>query len=141
MHRAITAIAIVIVGGCSGSAAHTRSTDLRRVDATPATSSEQSQWCMLPITRGAAIAKVMKISDEVAPTDTAKAKLFGTDYWAVDVEGSVTPAFSRGEQFAWAVFVVDAHTGDIRGVSAGPPGSSPAEWNALPDPAAGCAPG
>jgi hypothetical protein len=141
MRRAIAATAIVIVGGCSGAAAHPTSVRLRNADATPTTTTVPSKWCVLPISRKAAIAQVMKISDEVAATDTAKAKLFGMDYWAVEVEGSVTPAFSHGGRFAWAVFNVDAHTGDLRGMSAGPPGSTPSDWNSLPDPAAGCAHG
>jgi hypothetical protein len=138
MRTTIAAIAIVIIGGCSGSAAHPRSASPRRADVTQTTTIAQSEFCVLPISRAAAIARVMRASDEVAPGDTAKAKLFGTDYWAVEVVGSVTPAFSRGGPSGWAVYDIDAHSGDIRGVTAGPVGSTPTDWESLPDPASRC---
>ncbi len=42
------------------------------------------------------------------------------------------PTLSRGGPYAWAVFDIDAHTGDIKSVRAGPTGSTPSDWNALP---------
>lgn len=135
MRRAIAAMVIgIVVGGCSGKGAHPTSASRRGADATtPGTAVVSSEWCV-PISREAAIARAMGSSAEVAATDTAKAKLVGTDYWAVEVEGgSVMPEFARGGQFAWAVYNIDAHTGDIRGAEAGPPGSTPSDWNSLPD--------
>jgi hypothetical protein len=134
MRRAIAAVVIGIgVGGCSGKGAHPTSASHRGADTTtPAPAAVSSKWCV-PISREAAIARAMGSSAEVAATDTAKAKLVGTDYWAVEVEGSVMQEFARGGQFAWAVYNIDAHTGDIRGAEAGPPGSTPSDWNALPD--------
>jgi hypothetical protein len=134
VRRAIAAMVIgIVVGGCSGQGAHPTSASRRGAHATtPGTAAVLSEWCV-PISREAAIARVMRPA-EIAATDTAKAKLVGTDYWAVDVEGSVMPELhAQGGHFAWAVFNVDAHTGDIRGVEAGPPGSTPSDWNSLPD--------
>ena len=135
MRRGIAAmvIGIVVVGGCSGNGAHPTSASRRGAHAaTPGTAPVGSEWCV-PISREAAIARAMGSSADVAATDPAKAKLVGTDYWAVEVEGSVMPEFARGGRFAWAVYNVDAHTGDIRGAEAGPPGSTPSDWNSLPD--------
>jgi hypothetical protein len=139
MRRALTALAIgIVVGGCSGKSAHPTSASRQGAHATTlGTTAATSEWCV-PISRAAATALVMRASDEVPATDTARAKLFGTDYWAVEVEGSVTPAFSHGGHFAWAVFNVDAHTGDIRGMSAGPPGTTPSNWNSLPNRTSNC---
>ena len=138
VRRALTALAIgIVVSGCSGKSAHPTSASRQGSHATAPGTVATSEWCV-PISRAAAIARVMRASDEVRATDTARAKLFGTDYWAVEVEGSVTPAFSHGGHFAWAVFNVDAHTGDIRTMSAGPPGSTPLDWNSVPNRTSNC---
>src|SRR5436190_23791354 len=101
------------------------------------TTATTSEWCM-PVSRAAAIARVVHV-DAVPRSGKVRAKLFGTDYWAVEVEGSPThPALFRGDTVGWVVWDVDAHTGDLKGASAGPPGASPADWNRLPDRTSHC---
>jgi hypothetical protein len=102
----------------------------------------------------------MRLSAEVSPGDHAVAKLIdgpevhtfspgvsvstgefapSSLYWAVVVTGTITPAFGRGEQYSWAVFHVDARTGDVSGMDAGrepkPPG-----FDGLPDHSGDCPP-
>ena len=95
----------------------------------------------MPISQAAAIARVR--GKRPLPAGTSfRAKLFGTDYWAVvetssngDVE-VLGPGGGGG--YGWAVYNVDAHTGDIKGAEAGPPGSTPSDWDSLPDRTSSC---
>jgi hypothetical protein len=95
----------------------------------------------MPISQAAAIARVRG----TVPVPTGhrfRAKLFGTDYWAV-VETSPNGDLEvsgpgGGGGYGWAVYNVDAHTGDIKGVEAGPPRSVPSDWDALPQRASSC---
>ncbi len=167
-HRRRRALAIVAVAGVvcvasvgvAASLGHKSSSP--RIDVSPTTTAVPSRWCV-PISREAAIARVMKLSNEVAPSDTAQAKLVSwpelrasraksttspynssswtakTQFWAVEVRGSVTPSFAMGDHgYAWGIFDVDAHSGDIPGMTAGPAGSSPSFWDSLPDHASEC---
>jgi hypothetical protein len=101
------------------------------------TSVTTSEWCM-PVSRAAAIARVVH-GDVVPRSGKVRAKLFGTDYWAVEVEGSPNdPPRLRDTPVGWVVYNVDAHTGDLKGASAGPPGSTPLDWNSLPNRTSNC---
>ena len=105
----------------------------------------------------------MRLSSEVAPSDTAQAKLVSwpelrasparstispynspswtakTQFWAVEVRGSVTPQFSDGRpQVGVGSLDVDAHSGDVPGMTAGLAGSSPSFWDSLSDHADAC---
>jgi hypothetical protein len=127
MRRALTALAIgIVVSGCSGKSAHT----------TAAT----SESCVA-ISAAAAIARVRGL-DGVPATATVRAKLFGTDYWAVEVASAddklTLDAPGASGHVGWAVFNVDADTGDLRGINAGPPGSTPSDWNSLPNRTSSC---
>jgi hypothetical protein len=106
---------------------------------TSGTTAVPSEWCV-PISREAAIARVMKLSDEIAPSDTADAKLVDARHWAVRVVGSVTPAFAQDGHYAWGIFDVDAHSGEISGMTAGRASSAPTQWDSLVDHSASCAP-
>lgn len=130
MSRALVIVAIgIVLAGCSQHGVH----PVARGE-TPTS----SEWCM-PISQAAVVAKVRRISDEVPASARVRAKLFGTDYWAVEVEGSPNnPPRLRDAPVAWVVYNIDAHTGDLRGASAGPRGSAPADWNALPDRTSSC---
>jgi len=91
----------------------------------------------MPISRAAAIARIIH-TDGIPRNARVRAKLFGTDYWAVEVEGSPLQPPMMPYRVGWAVYNVDAHTGDLKGVAAGPPGSPPSDWNALPDRTSSC---
>ena len=129
MVRALAIAAIgIVVAGCSSYDAHPATGG-----ATPTT----SEWCM-PISEAAVIAKVRQFSD-VPASATVRAKLFGTDYWAVEVGGSPSdPPRLRDAPVGWVVYNLDAHTGDLRGANAGPPGSTPTDWNSLPNRTSSC---
>ncbi|MDQ1385551.1 MAG: hypothetical protein QOG65_2930, partial [Actinomycetota bacterium] len=144
-----------LLGGC-GNAGGTRiGTD---VVATPTT--RPSPWCV-PVSRERAIARVMQGAS--TPGETAVAKLVNGPelhtlspavtvfngefdatslYWAVKVTGPkgtvqiVAPG--AGGTFAWAVYDIDARTGDSGGLAAGPKPKVPA-WDALPDHSRACA--
>jgi hypothetical protein len=104
---------------------------------TLATTSTTSEWCM-PVSRAAVIAKIDRF-DGVPRNARVNAKLFGTDYWEVEIEGSTSdPPKLRDMPFGWVVYNVDAHTGDVRSESAGPPGSMPSDWDSLPDRTSTC---
>ena len=108
-------------------------------------------WCVT-ISRHAAITRVMRDTSEVSPRDAAVAKLVdgpelhtlnpglwvstnefapSSPYWAVAVTGTITPDFGRGK-YSWAIFAINAHTGDVTGMSAGPEPKPPG-FDALPD--------
>jgi hypothetical protein len=112
----------------------------------------------VPISRERAIAHVRAGVDEVSPSDKAMAKLVNGPelhtlmspgltvyngefastalYWVVEVTGTVTPALGRGS-YAWAVYNIDARTGDVGGVEAGPESKAPG-FDALPDHSSDC---
>jgi hypothetical protein len=100
---------------------------------------EGSEFCV-PVSAAAAIARVR--GPRVPANHKFQAKLFGTDYWAVeetspDGDVEVGGPGDMGHH-GWAVFNVDAHTDAITGASAGPPGSTPTDWNSLPDRTSTC---
>lgn len=69
-------------------------------------------------------------------TTLPKAPAPTTQVWVVAVAGDVVPQFSRGKHFAWAVFVINADTGDPMATFAGPdagPGAWPAFFTTLRD--------
>jgi len=129
-------ILAVIIGIALSQPARDRNVGLSALGTTPTT----DEWCM-PISRAAAIARV-RGPGPVPAWHRFRAKLFGTDYWAVE-ETSPTGDVEAGGpgdmgDYGWAVTEVDAHTGYIKGVEAGPVGSSPSDWNALPDRTSSC---
>jgi hypothetical protein len=130
---AILTVAIIVGVAWSQDAPVDRNADDVAQSATPTT----SEWCM-PVSRAAVIARIAH-GDGMPRNAKVSAKLFGTDYWAVEVEGSPSdlPRL-RDTPVGWVVYNVDAHTGDLKGASAGPPGSTATDWNALPDRTSSC---
>jgi hypothetical protein len=130
---AILTVVIIVGVAWSRDASDGRNTGRVASSATPTT----SEWCM-PVSRAAVIARFAH-GDGAPRNAKVSAKLFGTDYWAVEVEGSPgdLPRL-RDTPVGWVVYNVDAHTGDLKGASAGPPGSTPADWNSLPNRTSSC---
>ncbi len=153
-------VAVTLLGGaCSSDPAARAPIPSPRVNSASTAARLESRWCV-PVSRDEAIAQVMKLSAEVAPSDTARAKLVAwpelhrqqhdstgplhnssftdeTQFWLVEVQGSVVPEFARGGRYSWGVFDVDAHTGHIPGTNAGK-GSSAPYWDSLPDHSTDC---
>jgi hypothetical protein len=144
----------LLLGAC-GSAGGTRI----GTDVVTTSTTRPSPWCV-PVSRERAVTRVMQGAS--TPGETAVAKLVNGPelhtlspavtvfngefdatslYWAVkvtDPKGTmqiVAPG-ARGT-FAWAVYDVDARTGDIGGSAAGPEPKVPA-WDALPDHSGAC---
>ena len=130
---AILTVAIIVGVAWSHDASGDRHADHVTLPATATT----SEWCV-PVSRAAVIARIVHI-DGVPRNAKVRAKLFGTDYWAVEVEGSPNdqPRL-RDTPVGWVVYNVDAHTGDLKGASAGPVGSTPSDWNSLPNRTSSC---
>jgi hypothetical protein len=147
MRPGVVLVLLAFVVGACGTANGTR---LSARDAASSTTLP-SPWCV-PISRERSIARVKAGSDEVSPSDKTIAKLVNGPelhmlspgltvyngafastalYWVVQVTGTVTPALGRGS-YAWAVYNVDARTGDVRGVEAGPDSKAPG-FDAFPD--------
>jgi hypothetical protein len=153
MRSGVALVLLALFVGACGTASRTR---LSTQDAASSTTLP-SPWCV-PISRERAIAQAKARGDEVSPGDTATAKLVNGPelralmspgltvyngefastalYWVVLVTGTVTPALGRGS-YAWAVYNIDARTGDVGGVEAGPAAKAPG-FNALPDHARDC---
>jgi hypothetical protein len=158
----VAVLTTLVLASCGSAGVHHAAASLRSTNSTTAsTTAVPSKWCV-PISREAASARVMKLASEVAPTDTAHAKLVSwperqaatakqtsgplhdpnftphTKFWAVEVRGSVTPKpIAVNRTYAWGVFDVDAQSGELRDISAGPPGSR-SFWDSLPDHASDC---
>jgi hypothetical protein len=133
---AILTVAIIVEVAWSQEAPSDRNASRPALSTTATT----DEWCM-PISQADAIARV-RGTRPIPAAHKFRARLFGTDYWAVvetspngdvEVDG---PGGGGGN--GWAVYNVDAHTGDIKSVEAGPPRSAPADWNALPDRTSSC---
>jgi hypothetical protein len=146
---------VLLVGACGGANGTRVGTRGASVSSTA-----RSAWCV-PTSREAAIARAMP--GETAPGEIGAAKLVNGPelhtlspavtvfngefestslYWAVEITGptgSVTvEAPGAGGVVGWAVYDIDARTGDIAGLEAGPRPKAPA-WDALPDHSGACA--
>ena len=133
MSGAILTVGIIIGVAWSHDASGGRHADHVTLPATATT----SEWCM-PVSRAEVIARIVHV-DGAPRNAKVRAKLFGTDYWAVEVEGSPNdPPRLRDTPVGWVVYNVDAHTGDLKGASAGPAGSTPSDWNSLPNRTSSC---
>ena len=53
--------------------------------------------------------------------------------WAVQVVGTVTPAFGHGLSFPWGIFFVNSRTGAVLGSTAGNDGPAAPYWSSLPN--------
>jgi hypothetical protein len=142
--QAVVSLAIVAVFLVAVAVGISQAASYRRVEVvtTPTSvGSHASSWCV-PISREAAIERIKRLSTQVDPGDSVSAKLvvwselqrmtpgnsvltknpmYSDDhkYWAVGVEGSVRPN-GEGSGYGWGVYYVDADTGNVNGMRAGP---------------------
>jgi len=77
-------------------------------------------------------AKRMRWSDFENVAHTGNLQVDDRMIWAVAVSGEIQPQFARGQTFSWGVYVIDAQTGDINGLSAGRE-NWPPFFDVLPD--------
>jgi len=64
-------------------------------------------------------AKLVRWSDFEAVAQTGNAAADERQVWIVAVSGEIAPSFAHGNRFAWGMFVVDANTNGVLGVTAG----------------------
>jgi hypothetical protein len=146
---AITVLLSALLVGVAFSLGHKTTGPV--VAVSPTTSdSVSSAWCV-SVSRTDAVTRVMLDSAEVPHSAyPAGAKLmsgaeldaFGpphsvpsrarTKFWVVEVIGPVHPAFAEDSNFGWGLFAVDATSGLVTGVMAGPE-AAPPHWDAMPD--------
>ncbi len=151
-------VLLALFAGACGSA---HSTQVSAGGVATSTTSGPSPWCV-PVSRERAIARATE--GNTTPGEVAVAKLVngpethtfspgavvGGDeydatslYWAVEVTNPqgkvavVAPGFRS--PVAWAVYLIDARTGDVQGVAGGPK-SSAQRWDRLPDHSGACTP-
>jgi hypothetical protein len=145
---ALVLSALLLAACGNASAARVNSTTV------PSTT-RRSPWCV-PISREKAIANATR-GGVSHPSEVAAKLVNGTElhtlspavtvsgaefdptslYWAVEVRGTVTDLLGGRGSYAWAVYNIDARTGDIGGVEAGPQPKSP-RFAALPDHSGEC---
>ena len=123
----------------------------RRASIEEATTTAVPYW-NVPVSRSAAINQVRSVKSAVTASSilTAKLMTYG-DYrrasepgvrtpetpdtlriWAVEILGSFTPWHAEHPDYAWGIWILDAHSGIPIGEVAGPRGR-PKYWDHLPD--------
>jgi hypothetical protein len=139
--------AAVLLVGCGTSPVTRADASIRTTKAVTTTT---APWDV-PVSRSDVIAKAIRIADGDDGSIGVSAKLMtygdfrngsepgvvtpGTpdsaQLWAVKVTGKLS--VPRAGPCSWVIWTFDAHDGSAGAFVAGPPGTSPSYWDALPD--------